>query len=92
MKSYNYRECSDLSDSTRTVHLCQFSEKQSLKGTFLKPTLDDSTIVYYISNEYNRNAGLTVDRRSSIVSIYIAIPLLDAALHLKSLMKNGPMR
>jgi len=49
--------------------------------------------VYYISNEYNRNAGLTVDRCGLIVSIYIAIiPLLDAALPLKSIMKNGPMR
>jgi len=45
--------------------------------------------VYYISNEYNRNAGLTVDRCGSI---YIAIPLLDAALPLKSIMKNGSMR
>jgi len=49
-------------------------------------------IVYYISNEYNRNAGLTVDRCGLIVSIYIAILLLDAALPLKSIMKNGPMR
>jgi len=41
--------------------------------------------VYYISNEYNRNAGLTVDRRGLLASIYIIIPLLDAALPLKSI-------
>jgi len=28
-------------------------------------------IVYYISNEYNRNAGLTVDMCGLLVSIYI---------------------
>jgi len=49
-------------------------------------------IVYYISNEYNRNAGLTVYRCGLLVSIYVTIPLLDAALPLKSITKNGPMR
>jgi len=50
------------------------------------------SIVYYISNEYNRNAGLTVDMCGLLVSIYVTIPLLDAALPLKSITKNGPMR
>jgi len=50
------------------------------------------SIVYYISNEYKRNAGLTVDRCGLLVSIYVTIPLLDAALPLKSITKNGPMR
>jgi len=45
-------------------------------------------IVYYISNEYNRNAYLTVDRCGLLVSIYVTIPLLDAALPLKSITKN----
>jgi len=35
---------------------------------------------------------LTVDRCGLLVSIYIIIPLLDAALPLKSIMKNVPMR
>jgi len=42
----------------------------------------------YISNEYNRKTGLTVDRCGLSVSIYITNPLLDAALPLKSIMKN----
>jgi len=46
----------------------------------------------YISNEYNRNAGLTVDRCGLLVSIYVTVPLLDAALPPKSITKNGPMR
>jgi len=49
-----------------------------------------NTNVYYISNEYNRNAGLTVEEKKK--DMYITIPLLDAVLRLKSIMKNGQMR
>jgi len=48
-------------------------------------------VVYYVSNEYNRNAGLTVDRCDLLVSINITIPLLDAALPLKSIRKTDQL-
>jgi len=63
------------------------AEKLSMEGSG-----SGRFIVYYISNEYNRNAGLTVDRCDLLVSIYVTIPLLDAALSLKSITKNWPMR
>jgi len=72
------------------VHMCIWvARAKSLLDYQKRVTLCK---VYYISNEFYRNAGLTVDMCGLLVSIDIAIPLLDAALPLKSIVKNGPMR
>jgi len=60
----------------RTKMKVNFFEKIThfINPTWKVHSVINKFIVYYISNEYNRNAGLTVDRCGLIVSIYIAIP------------------
>jgi len=41
---------------------------------FSAPHFNDPMYVYYISNDYNRNAGLTVNRWCLLLSIYVTIP------------------